>query len=195
MTERDNSDFDFFAWRDRMRGYAEDRIPTDVKIQIAHNVIRTQIPNSKDEDATLYFDPTFQPNANELEKSLRYVAIERELKNVFDGDINKEEQVLRSKRHHDEILKILNANFTQEEILDFCMGIELKDIVLDASSALWILGSESLWGRRLRNSYLPGMVTLLSFDEETGKGEDVTHVLFDNETDAVDSINKLFGKE
>lgn len=193
MTERDNSDFDFFAWRDRMRMYAEDRVPTDVKIQIAHNVIRTQMPNSTPEDATLYFDPEFQPNAQELDKSIRYGQIENELRMLFYGTIKQEEWERRAKKHHEGIMPILIQNFTSDEITDFLMGIQAEDITLDTSAAIWIVGGESLWGRRIRNAYIPSIVSLLSVDPNTGNYEDISHNLFDNNLDAVDALKKLLG--
>jgi len=193
MTERDNSDFDFFAWRDRMRVYAEDRIPIDAKIQIAHNVIKTQIPHGTDEDATLYFDPEFQPNARELDKSIRYGQIENELRMLFDGTIKQEEWEKRAQKHHEGIIPILLQNFTSAEITDFLMGMQVEDLVLDMSAAIWIVGGESLWGRRIRNAYIPSIVSLLSVDPDTGNYEDISHNLFDNNLDAVDALKKLLG--
>lgn len=192
---KEQQDFDFFAWRDRMNAYAEDRIPIDVKIHIAHNVIKSTIPDSTDEDALLYFDSEFQPNTNEIEKSLRYANIENELRMMFDGELKQDEWKKRARAHHEGLVPILLANFNQDEITDFLMGMQVDDMILDTSAALWLVVGESLWGRRIRNAYLPSIISLLSVDPETGKFEDISHNLFDGSNDAVDTVNKLLGKK
>lgn len=167
--------------------FVKNSVSDTVKKDLLNNLMRTMIPECSEEDAALFLDTEFHPNASEPEKSLRFSQIERQIADLYNGNFNSRDSKAYAERlqaHHEGATAIIKNNFTTEEFKKFFPPGVSTNVLLDPGFVLVALGSSSFWGRRIRNAYLPTTITVVGSRKSFGDGP----------IDSVGSLDKLQGK-
>ncbi len=157
----------------------------------------TMLANSlglTEEEADLFTQRDYLPIASDPERLMAFANVERKISDYFSGGkvADESNREMEKERFRDTIRETLTGFYSEEQLNEL---IPFMRCVSDEVFVVMLLCDGSQMVRRTRNAYLPAITTMVAIDRTTGEAQDLTHQLFDGETDAVGDIEKILGIE
>lgn len=154
------------------------------------------------EELSVFLNPEFTPTAEKLDETFIYANAERKIANHYNSSFPQEgtQDYEEWKQRHDAF----KNDFKQALTIGFYEKDEIDEILSymptsegDALTVALLVGRNFYAMRRIRNAYIPGMMTSELWDvDEKGRvleTKDVTYTLFDNGEDAVSQLERSLG--
>lgn len=158
------------------------------------------------EELSVFLNPEFTPTAEKLDETFRYTNAERKIANYYNSSFPQEgtQAYKEWKQRHDDFKndfkqQALTIGFYEKDEIDEILSY--TTVTDDFLIVIRLVGNDFYAMRRIRNAYIPGMVTAVSVVAEVVddkhariiQAEDITHTLFDREEDAVTQLERSLG--